>query len=625
MTTKKAIVGWNYHVKEYHTIARQYYQIWNFHGRPTQGKIYEDMIHSKKVFKNKIKWCQLNEIKIKMDLIATHRYNKDFSNFWKETNKLNYKSSLPISVNGNQNPISIANMFISKFNPTPTPTLDPAVELVESQVENPSERCLGRGGAETERHAPITLGPPCSPPAPNGLDELHVTADDVFRCVKNMKRGKSPGHDGLSVEHILYGPALLYDKIALLYNTCIDHSYLPEDFMKTIVVPIVKNRTGDVSNLSNYRPISLATVFSKIFETLLMKHLNEKNIALHNAQFGFRRGLSTDLAVFALKNTVYEYVKRNTTVYSCFLDLSRAFDSINYNLLWNKLRTTQVPSKIVDLFKFWYDNQTNQVKWDNALSEKYKLTSGVRQGGLTSPILFNLYVNDLIEELSSTRAGCRIGGECLNNLSYADDMVLLSPSVNGLRKLISVCENYAAQHQLTYNVNKTQVMIFKHGKGPDCVLPITLCGTELQIVNKFKYLGHILTENLNDDDDLERQRRSIACRSNMLARRFRHCSKQVKITLFKSYCQSLYTSHLWYKYTKSAYNTLRVQYNNAFRAMLNLPWRCSATDMFEEGRVADFYAIMRNLRASFSKRLLNNSNGIVCAVFRYVYVLRRTN
>ncbi|KAJ8710538.1 hypothetical protein PYW08_006222 [Mythimna loreyi] len=204
-------------------------------------------------------------------------------------------------------------------------------------------------------------------------------------------------------------------------------------------------------------------------------------------------------------------------------------------------------------------------------------------------------------------------------------MALLSPSANGLRKLVAICEKYAAEHYLTYNVKKSEVMIFKYSKGPAQILPINLCGTALKIVNKFKYLGHIIKDDLTDDADLERQRRSIACRSNMLVRRFFHCSKLVKITLFKAYCQSFYTCQLWYKYTKGAYNTLRVQYNNAFRGMLKLPWRCSATGMFVENRVTDFHGLLRRLKATFLSRLTHCNNDLVTEVFHAVYLLRRCN
>lgn len=595
-SNSKHITGWNYHVSAKHQIARQAYQIWLMCGSPPQGKLYDEMCKTRKEFKNKLKWCQQNETKIKADIIAMYRSKNDFYNFWKETNKFKYKTSLPLSVNGSCNHSEIANMFVSKF------------KLENSLSSRPPctvEQSLGTARPEQRD---------CSEP------NVLITPDKLFKIVKNMKRGKSPGHDGFSVEHILHGGPVLYEKLCLLFNTCIEHGYLPCDLLKTIVVPIIKNRTGDVSSLTNYRPISLATIVSKIFERIINEHLNEKNIPLNHAQFGFRKGLSTDLAIFSLKNTVKYYTSRNTSVYACFLDLSRAFDSINYDILWNKLRNTGVPNKITNILQHWYTRQENQVRWGQSLSAPYKLECGVRQGGLTSPVLFNYYVNGLLEELSSTRVGCHVGGACANNISYADDMVLLSPAAAGLKDLLKICENYAKTHGLTYNVKKTEVMIFKSGSGPKVVPEITLYDSPLAIVSKFKYLGHMVNDSLKDDDDIERQRRALAMRANMLARRFTHCSKQVKITLFASYCQSLYTSQLWYNYTKGMINTFRVQYNNALRAILGLPWRCSATGMFDENNVDNVFKILNRFKLSFHKRLHVTTNKIVVAIYKTVYI-----
>lgn len=96
----------------------------------------------------------------------------------------------------------------------------------------------------------------------------------------------------------------------------------------------------------------------------------------------------------------------------------------------------------IKIFKYWYRNQTNFVSWANTLSEaSERLESGVMQGGLTSPKLFNLYVNELIVELSRMRVGCSLDGDCINNISYADD--IMSPTAGGLGELLKVCEAYA--------------------------------------------------------------------------------------------------------------------------------------------------------------------------------------
>jgi exonuclease III len=586
------VTGWNYHVLPLYNNAREAPKAWLLHGSPTSGPVYDEMTIKRKSFKNKLCWCQRNQEKIKMDIIASHRSTGNFSQFWKETNKLSYKQTRPMSVNGLHKEKDIANMFSKQFKVDNSPQ--------NSQSAYPPDSVRDRGDP--------TTGP-----------ELFITQDMIWHCVRNMKRGKSPGHDGLSIEHILYGGPLLHVKMAQFFNLCLAHGFLPDEFMTTNVVPIVKNRTGDLSDPSNYRPISLATVLSKVLEKLISPILTE-HIQLNDAQFGFRPGLSTDMAIFCLKNTVSRYLKKKTSVYACFLDLSRAFDTIDYSLLWEKVSKAGVPRRVAGLLGFWYGNQTNSVKWGSSNSDPYKLNCGVRQGGLTSPLLFNLYMNELIEELSRAAVGCHVAGVCANNLSYADDMVLLSPSITGLRMLISICERYAALHGLKYNVKKSEIMIFKYGRGPEVVPPVRLNGTELKNVNSFRYLGHILTDKLKDDDDLERQRRAIAMRSNMLARRFAHCSDQVKITLFGAYCQAFYTSHLWCHYTKRSFNRLRVQYNNAFRVMLRLPWRCSASGMFAVNRVDDFYAIMRKRHWSFVRRVSESTNSIVKIVFTSCYL-----
>ncbi|XP_059057457.1 uncharacterized protein LOC131851051 [Achroia grisella] len=274
-----------------------------------------------------------------------------------------------------------------------------------------------------------------------------------------------------------------------------------------------------------------------------------------------------------------------------------------------------VPCQLVDLFKYWYDHQVNQVKWSGSFSEEYRLRCGVRQGGLSSPALFSLYVNDLIDGLSSARIGCSIHGNMINSISYADDMVLLSPSISALRRLLKTCEEYAESHGLRYNVKKSEVMIF-HGKNSTqrSMPAVCLYGTPLNRVSRFKYLGHIVSGDLNDDYDIERERRALSVRCNMLARRFARCNNDVKTTLFKAYCQSFYTCGLWFGYTQRAYNALRIQYNNGFRMLLGLPRFCSASEMFAAARVDGFEAIMRKRAASLMSRIRGSSNSILKTV-----------
>ncbi|XP_060810671.1 uncharacterized protein LOC106132899 [Amyelois transitella] len=411
------------------------------------------------------------------------------------------------------------------------------------------------------------------------IESAYVLGDFNWSdVIRKMTRGKSPGHDGLSIEHLKYAGVHLPRVLALFFNFCLSHSYLPEDLMRTLVVPIVKNKTGDVSDLSNYRPISLATIVAKVLDSLLDKQL-EKNIKLHDAQFGFRPKLSTESAILCLKQTVHYYTARNTPVYACYLDFSKAFDLVNYEVLWGKL--DGLPSEVTCLLKYWYSNQQNTVRWAGTFSDEYRLQCDVRQGGLSSPRLFNLYINSLIGELTSTGLGCSIDGTCINNISYADDMVLLSPSVGALRRMLSICERYALTHGLRYNAKKSEFMVFKAGSKQYKAPAVTLCGTPLHQVSSFKYLGHWITETMSDDVDIERERRALSVRCNMLA------------------------------HARRAYGALRVQYNNGFRAMLGLPRWCSASAMFAEAHTQDFFAVIRARCASLLNRLRRSTNTIL--------------
>jgi exonuclease III len=587
----RPVVGWNRLVSDAHKVARDKFQLWVLYGRPAKGRVWNDMQTSRKIFKSRLRWCQNHKDQIKMDILASHHSRSDFSSFWKSTNKLNSKPDLPVSIDGACDSSGIADVFRDHF------TVNSPLGPIQSTSD---EGCSGRKSS------------------------VRFLAKDVRQAIKSMSRGKSPGHDDLSIEHLKYAGCHLHRVLALFYSLCVGHSYLPAPMMKTVVVPIIKNKTGDISDKCNYRPISLATIIAKVLDSLLNTQL-DKYVHTHGNQFGFKPGLSTEAAILCLKQTVKYYTDKNTPIFACFLDLSRAFDLVSYSILWQKLYQTSMPEELIHTFKYWYGNQINVVRWLGAYSTPYGLECGVRQGGLTSPKLFNLYVNALVEELSSTHVGCHIDGVCLNNISYADDMVLLSASVGGLSQLLDICEKYAKRHELTYNIKKSEWMIFQvRGKSLSQTPGLKLNGCPLKRVTQFKYLGHILTPDLKDDTDIERERRALSVRANMIAHRFARCSRDVKISLFRAYCTSFYTSSLWVKYTQKQYSALRVQYNNAFRVLLGLPRFCSASGMFAEARVDCFYTTMRKRCTSLGRRVRASSNSLL-SVFagrfdcQYVY------
>ena len=112
---------------------------------------------------------------------------------------------------------------------------------------------------------------------------------------------------------------------------------------------------------------------------------------------------------------------------TCFLDASKAFDRVNHSLLFDKLCTRGVPFYLIRLLVYWYEHQRMCVRWGGVYSSSFTVTNGVRQGGILSPYLFNVYVDDLSVKLDSCHVGCYFSGGCINHIMYADDLVIMSP------------------------------------------------------------------------------------------------------------------------------------------------------------------------------------------------------
>ena len=149
--------------------------------------------------------------------------------------------------------------------------------------------------------------------------------------------------DGIFAEHIFYADSSVCNHLSSLFNVCLLHGKIPQECMQTVIVPICKNKNGDKSDAGNCRPVSLATIISKLLEHYILSCISPL-LAKTDNQFGFKSKHGTDMCIFLLKQTVSYYVNKDTPVSSAFLDASKAFDRTNHNLLFAKLIKRNVPS-----------------------------------------------------------------------------------------------------------------------------------------------------------------------------------------------------------------------------------------------------------------------------------------
>ena len=230
--------------------------------------------------------------------------------------------------------------------------------------------------------------------------------------------------------------------------------------MQSILVPVINNTSGDSNDVNNYRPIALVTIASNIFETILLDVMEPFIVTCDN-QFGFKKKHSTEHCIYALKNVISYYNWFGSPVYTCFLDASKAFDRVEHWSLFKKLIDRNVPLVVVRLLVHWYLQQTLCVKWGRNTSSFFTVTNGVRQGGILSPFLFTLYVDDTSHRLNNSKVGCHINNVCINHLFYADDLCLMAPSPVGLQLLIDICANYGFENDLLFNRSKSVCMVVK--------------------------------------------------------------------------------------------------------------------------------------------------------------------
>ena len=205
-----------------------------------------------------------------------------------------------------------------------------------------------------------------------------------------------------------------------------------------------------------------------------------------------------------------------------------------------------------------------------------------------------------------------IGDTLINHFMFADDLTILSPCSSGFQQLLNICSNYGIDFDIKYNAKKSMVLICRTKDDMELRFPaFYLSGQTMCVSKSTKYLGHIITATLEDDEDMSRQRRMLYVQANMLVRKFHHCTTDVKVNLFRAYCTPLYTAPLWVKYKKESLRKLQVAYNDCLRILLNKPRSTRASELFCTLGLTTFMALLRNLTYKFMCRLDRSLNIII--------------
>ena len=203
----------------------------------------------------------------------------------------------------------------------------------------------------------------------------------------------------------------------------------------------------------------MSSVIGKVLDSVII-HLHESVLQSCDMQFGFKKGHSTIQCTAIVEEVVNYYKSRNSSAYVLMLDASQAFDRVNYKSLFCTLLNRGLCLLTTRILFNLYSNQLLSIKWGNCISTKFKPSNGVKQGGGLSPLLFTLYIDNLFTELKHCGFGCYIGNLFSGAFGYADDIVLLAPTVFSLNKLYSICKQYGYSHNIVFNPQKSKLLVF---------------------------------------------------------------------------------------------------------------------------------------------------------------------
>ena len=369
-----------------------------------------------------------------------------------------------------------------------------------------------------------------------------ITEDLVKDIVKSkIKPNKADALENFNSDCLRNAPDELFKIIAILFQSLAVHGVMPDIILYCAIIPIVKDPSGSLESSSNYRGIAISSLFLKIWDWVILLLYGDA-LSSDELQFGFQRQSSTTLCTWSVIETINYYKRGGSEVYCCLLDCKKAFDTVEHSKIFKKL-CHRIPVIYVRILLVTYLGQRCFVRWNSKDSALFSVQNGVRQGAVLSPILFSLYVNDLIEILRSSGLGCYVGNKFFGIVAYADDMLLLAPKRNALQRMVDICESYMMEHKINFSPQKTKCLCF--GTDKNSVKNISVSGTDIKWSRQAIHLGVTLCEDGKMDQDVKTKRAQFIDGCHHLLEEFGGSHPEVQTKLLILYNSSCYGSNLW--------------------------------------------------------------------------------
>ena len=331
-----------------------------------------------------------------------------------------------------------------------------------------------------------------------------ISLPEIQKLILKAKNNKATGIDGIPYEILKFPPII--HALHRLYKSCFANKLTPSAWKIAVIKPIPKKGDSDPRLPLSYRGISLIATIAKIYSSFLNSRLTaylNNNDLLADEQNGFRSDRSCEDHIFALNSIIKNRLNAKQSTFAAFIDLRKAFDVVNRNLLLFKLTQIGIGGNFYFAIKSLYNGNCAHVQVNDYLTEKFPTPNGVRQGDTLSPTLFITYINDLAREINLCDSGIKVGNRAISLLMYADDIVLISDSATGLQNLLHATDRWCHKWQMSINTDKSQIVHFRSKRSMRSQAPLKVGSNQLKYVSTYRYLGVTFDEYLDFKQNAE--------------------------------------------------------------------------------------------------------------------------
>ena len=426
---------------------------------------------------------------------------------------------------------------------------------------------VGKNMAENYQNTPSSLKDPLSfmqKKIHNSFVLSGTNSFEISTLIRKLNNKKSSGYDSISNKVLKETKDTILPYLVVLFNKS---GTFPDPYKIAQVIPLFKG--GDKTNPNSYRPISLLPAIGKLFEKLLAKRLINflvKYDLFSKHQFGFRAKFSTEYAATDLYEKLLHNLDQGLNSCTIFLDLAKAFDSVNHEILIRKLNHYGVRGKALDLFRSYLSGRSQFLKLDNVKSFLINIEFGVPQGSILGPLLFLIFINDLPQ---ATKLYIKLFADDTVLCAQNEDLLALEDEVNNeLDKVFS----WMASNQLTLNIKKSQFMLVTNKRNVG-TLKIKINDIPLVQCDSYKYLGIHFDSKLNWKTHIQHVCNKVSKACGALAK-LRHCvPDQILIDFFNALIHSYlrYGILIWGSACTTTLKPLETLVNKAVRIMSFAP------------------------------------------------------